>query len=182
MKELSLNLLDIAENSVRAGASLTQLLITETADLFIMEIIDNGCGMTAEILTGVSDPFYTTRTTRKVGLGIPLLRLAAEQTGGELSIESISEKDDDIRHGTSVKAVFHKHHIDFTPPGDLVSTVVTLIQGHPETDFTFLHKLQNKSVGIDTRELREQLGDVPLNNYEVIRWIDEYLREQYNRQ
>lgn len=182
MKELSLNLLDIAENSVKAGADLIKLLLTETDELFVMEIIDNGCGMTAEVLKGVTDPFYTTRTTRSVGLGLPLLRLAAEQTGGELSVKSVSERDDPIKHGTAVKAIFYKNHIDFTPPGDLASSLITLIQGHPDRDFIFLHKMQNKTVSLDTRELREQLGEVPLNNYEVISWVDEYLREQYNLQ
>lgn len=180
MKELSLNLLDIAENSVRAGATLTKLLITETPELFTMEITDNGCGMTAEVLRGVTDPFYTTRKTRKVGMGLPLLRLAAEQTGGEMTVDSVSEKDSPDRHGTTVRAIFRKTHIDFTPPGDLASTVVTLIQGHPDTDFLFRHTMPEKTVELDTRELRDRLGEVPLNNYEVIVWIGEYLREQYN--
>lgn len=179
MKELSLNLLDIAENSVRAGAGLTRLTLNETDGRLIMEIADNGCGMSKEVLKSVSDPFYTTRTTRKVGLGLPLLRLAAEQTGGQVEISSVSEKDDPENHGTVVKATFNKKHIDFTPLGDVCATVVTLIQGHPDTDFLFKHSFEGKTVELDTRKLREQLGDVPLNNYEVIRWIEEYLREQY---
>ena len=182
MKELSLNLLDIAENSVRAGAELTRLTLTETDDRLVMEIADNGCGMSREVLKGVTDPFYTTRTTRKVGLGLPLLRLAAEQTGGSLEVSSVSREVDPENHGTVVRAVFNKKHIDFTPLGDVCATVVTLIQGHPETDFLFKHSMPGRTVELDTRELREQLGEVPLNNYEVIRWIEAYLREQYGEQ
>lgn len=179
MKELSLNILDIAENSVKAGASLTEITVTESGDTLTLEIRDDGCGMTPEILRGVTDPFYTTRTTRKVGLGLPLLKLAAEQTGGGITVESVSERDDPAHHGTTVTARFDSNHIDFTPLGDVVSTMVTLIQGHPDTDFLFCHRMPEKTVRLDTRELRMVLEGVPLNNYEVIRWIEAYLREQY---
>ena len=103
MKELSLNILDIAENSVKAGATLTEITVEENGDRLVLTIKDDGCGMTNEILKSVTDPFYTTRTTRKVGMGIPLLKLAAEQTGGELQIDSRCEKDYPENHGTSVK-------------------------------------------------------------------------------
>lgn len=180
MKELSLNILDIAENSVRAGASLTEIIIDETEKVLSLTIKDNGCGMTTEQLKGVVDPFFTTRTTRKVGLGIPLLKLSAEQTGGSFEISSVSEKDNPQNHGTTVKTVFLKDSIDFTPLGNTVSSVVTLIQGHPETDFSFCHTFFEKSVRLDTRELREQLEGVPLNTFEVIKWVEEYLGEQYS--
>ncbi len=179
MKELSLNILDVAENSVKAGASLTEIIITEEGNTLTLEIIDDGCGMSEEVVKSVVDPFYTTRTTRKVGLGIPLLKLAAEQTEGSLSIESKTEEISKKDHGTKVKAVFNKNHIDFTPLGDVVSSILTLIQGHPDTDFYFLHKKEDKSAELDTRQLREVLGDTPLNTYEVIKWTEEYLREQY---
>lgn len=180
MKELSLNILDIAENSVKAKATLTEIDITEQEDKLTLTITDDGCGMTEEILKTVTDPFYTTRTTRKVGMGIPLLKLEAELTGGSLSINSkhISEYPND--HGTVVTAVFFKNHIDCTPLGDVVSSLTTLIQGHPDTDFLFTHKTGEKEITLDTRELREVLGaDVPLNTYDVIKWIEEYLNEQY---
>ena len=180
MKELSLNILDIAENSVKAKATLTEIDITEQEDTLTLTITDDGCGMTEEILKTVTDPFYTTRTTRKVGMGIPLLKLEAELTGGSLSINSkhISEYPND--HGTVVTAVFFKNHIDCTPLGDVVSSLTTLIQGHPDTDFLFTHKTGEKEITLDTRELREVLGeDVPLNTYDVIKWIEEYLNEQY---
>ncbi len=179
MKEISLNILDIAENSVKAGATLTQILLEENGPLLTLSILYDGCGMTPEILRGVVDPFYTTRTTRKVGMGLPLLKLACEQTGGEMTVESVSDTVDPDHHGTSVVAVFHIDHIDFTPLGDVVSSVVTLIQGHPDTDFLFWHTKEDKVVQLDTRELRQILEDVPLNSYDVIKWIESYLREQY---
>ncbi|MBQ9531506.1 MAG: sensor histidine kinase [Eubacterium sp.] len=179
MKELSLNILDVAENSVKAGASLTQIIIVEEGNKLTLQIKDDGCGMSEEVVKSVIDPFYTTRTTRKVGLGVPLLKLAAEQTGGSFSVESKTQEDNPESHGTCVTAVFFKDHLDFTPLGDVVSSIVTLIQGHPDTDFYFSHKQGEHSAELDTRQLREILGDVPLNSYEVIKWTEEYLREQY---
>ncbi|MBP3600288.1 MAG: sensor histidine kinase [Clostridia bacterium] len=179
MKELSLNILDIAENSVKAKATLTEIKIVEEGDKLTLTIKDDGCGMTDEILKTVTNPFYTTRTTRKVGMGLPLLKLEAELTGGNLSISSkhISEYPDE--HGTVVTAVFYKNHIDCTPLGDVVASITTLIQGHPDTDFLFIHKKEEREVLLDTRELRGVLGDVSLNTYDVIKWIEEYLNEQY---
>ena len=179
MKELSLNILDVAENSVKAGATLTQILIDEGDEAFAITIIDDGCGMSEEVVKSVVDPFYTTRTTRKVGLGVPLLKLAAEQTGGSLEIESRTTDEFPDNHGTKVVAKFNKNHIDFTPLGDVISSITTLIQGHPDTDFLFIHKVDGKEIKLDTRELREVLGAVSLGEYEVIKWIEEYLKEQY---
>jgi len=184
VKELSLNILDITENSVKAGATLTSILLDEDDDQLVLSIVDNGSGMSEEILKGVTDPFYTTRTTRKVGMGLPLLKLAAEQTGGSMSVESVSVDDDPVNHGTKVRAVFNKNNIDFTPLGDVVLTITTLIQGHPDTDFLFRHDIRTREkevqVELDTREVREILEGVPLNEYEVISWIGDYLNEQYN--
>lgn len=176
MKELSLNILDITENSVKAGATLTEISIIESGDILTLTIKDDGCGMSDEILKSVENPFYTTRTTRKVGLGIPLLKLAAEQTGGDLKIVSSTKNHN---HGTTVTARFFKNHLDFTPLGDIKETVVTLIQGHPNTDFLFTHQINNVEIKLDTRELRVVLEGVPLDTYEVIVWIHEYLNEQY---
>ncbi len=180
MKELSLNILDIAENSVKAEATLTEITIVEDKELLSIIIRDDGCGMDAETLAMVTDPFYTTRTTRKVGLGIPLLKMACEQTGGSLSIESVKRIESSPLHGTTVKAVFNKNHIDFTPLGDVISSITVLIQGHPNTDFLFKHETERGTVSLDTRELRTVLEDVPLNTYEVLEWIRENLEEQYS--
>ena len=180
MKELSLNILDITENSTKAKATLVKILIEENSDTLSISIQDNGTGMTDDILKGVADPFCTTRTTRKVGMGIPLFKFAAEQTGGHLEISSkhFSEYPND--HGTTVTAYFNKKHIDFTPLGDLPSTVTTLIQGHPDVDFVFSHKKNDDEVYLDTRELREVLEDVPLDSFEILTWIGDNLKEQYN--
>ncbi len=180
MKELSLNILDITENSVKAGATLTEINILESDTQLVLTITDNGCGMTAEILNSVTNPFTTTRTTRKVGMGIPLLKMAAEQTGGTVEITSKHQSEYPDNHGTIVKVNFFKNHIDFTPLGDVVSTITTLIQGHPDTDFLFIHSFGENAVTLDTRELRETLEGIPLNTYEVIKWIEEYLKEQYS--
>lgn len=179
MKELSLNILDIVENSVKAGASLTEILIDENDDTLSLTIKDNGCGMTNEVLQTVTDPFYTTRTTRKVGLGLPLLKLECEMTGGNLTVTSKHIDEFPNEHGTCVHAVFYKKHIDYTPLGDVISSITTLIQGHPDRDFFFSHNFKDKNVCLDTRELRTVLEDVPLDSYEVIKWVTEFLNEQY---
>ena len=176
MKELSLNILDITENSVKAGATLTEISITESGNKLIISIKDDGCGMSEDIVRSVVDPFYTTRTTRKVGMGVPLFKMAAEQTGGKLEIVS----DTGENHGTTVTAYFYKDHLDFTPLGDVISTVTTLIQGHPDTDFLFTHLIDDKEIRLDTRELRAVLEGVPLNTYDVLEWIRGYLEEQYS--
>ncbi len=176
MKELSLNVLDITENSVKAGATLTEISIIENSDTLTMIVKDDGCGMSEEIIKTVENPFYTTRTTRKVGLGIPLLKMAAEMTGGSVKIVSSTAEHN---HGTTVTATFIKNHLDFTPLGDIKETIVTLIQGHPDTDFLFIHQMDMGEVKLDTRELRTVLEGVPLNTYDVIVWIKEYLNEQY---
>ena len=179
MKELSLNILDITENSVKAGATLTEITISERDSVLTLCIRDNGCGMSEQTLRSVENPFYTTRTTRRVGLGIPLLKLAAEQTGGELRILSYDKENHPDSHGTTLTATFYKDHLDFTPLGDVISTVVTLIQGHPDTDFIFKHSSERGEVMLDTRELRAVLEDVPLNSYEILLWIEDNLKEQY---
>lgn len=181
MKELSLNILDIAENSLKAGASLVKILLTEENNTLIIEIADNGCGMSEETRKSVTDPFYTTRTTRKVGLGIPFFKEAAEQTGGSLEITSVLKETDEENCGTVVKAVFYTDSIDFTPIGDIVSTIVTLIHGSPDVDFVFIHTVGEKEISLDTREIREVLGgDIPLNSLEVIEFIKNSLLAEYN--
>lgn len=180
MKELSLNILDIAMNSVKAKADTVSITLTETDETFTMSISDNGCGMKKDFLETVTDPFSTTRTTRKVGMGIPFLKLAAEQTGGSFEITSKHESEYPNAHGTVTSAVFNKGNIDFTPLGDIVSTVTTLIQGSPDIHWIFSHTTPKGEVSLDTNELKEVLGDVPLDNTEVILWIKGYLEEAYS--
>ncbi len=179
MKELSLNILDIAKNSVKAGAQNVEIALTETDELPIIGVKDDGCGMSADFLREVTNPFTTTRTTRKVGLGIPLFKLASEQTGGAFSITSRSAEEYPDDHGTETKASFYKNHLDFTPLGDVVSTMVTLIQADPDIHWVYRHEMPGNTVALDTDELKAVLGDVPLNIPEVIAWMSDYLKEQY---
>lgn len=184
MKELSLNILDIAQNSVSARADLIQILISENSNEMNITIIDNGCGMDAEMLKNVTSPFSTTRKTRSVGLGLPLFKMQAEQTGGWMKIDSVSEKVSS-EHGTTVEAFFYKTSIDFTPLGNIIDTICALIMSSDQPpnnyELLFRHQLADSCVAVDTRELKQILGDeIPLSSPEVITWIREYLTEQYN--
>lgn len=174
MRELSLNVLDIAQNSIVAGASLITLEVLEdaAADRLTLAVSDNGRGMTPEQVERVRDPFYTTRTTRRVGMGIPLFRMAAEATGGSLAIVSSPGQ------GTAVTAVFTLSHIDRLPLGDIDGTVSALIRLNPSLDFVYRHEVDAREFTLDTRQLRDILGDVALDEPEVAAWIDAYLREQ----
>lgn len=179
MKELSLNILDIAENSVKAGAKHIGISLEDNGETLLIRITDDGCGMDEQTLKRVTDPFFTTRTTRPVGMGLSLMGLAAEQTGGWLTIDSVSEKDQPEEHGTKVEALFYPAHIDFEPLGDVVSSLITLIHGSPDIDWVYTHKTPKGEVSLDTEQLREVLGDVSLAEFEVLQWIEGYLREQY---
>lgn len=174
MRELSLNILDIAQNSISAGASLIEIKVKENTakNLMNISITDNGCGMDEEQVRLVRDPFYTTRTTRKVGMGIPLFQMEAEMTGGALDIESEKGK------GTRIEAVFHTDHWDFIPLGDIVSTVVTLVTMNTDRDFIYSHEFDSETFKIDTRVLKDILEGVPLDTHEVQLWIKEYINEQ----
>jgi signal transduction histidine kinase len=179
MDELSLYVLDITMNSVRAGADEIFVELTEDSEWLTFRVRDNGCGMTEEQLKRLSDPFFTTRKTRKVGLGIPFLRMLAEMTGGHVEISSVHESVSDD-HGTETVARFGKNHIDFIPLGDMVETVKTLIQGSPDINFNFTHKSESGEVSLSCAEMKEILGDIPLNEPEILSWIGENLREQYS--
>ncbi|MCH5304278.1 MAG: sensor histidine kinase [Ruminococcus sp.] len=174
MRELSLNVMDVAQNSIRAEAKLVTITVNDSDkdDLLTISIEDDGCGMTEEQVNQVIDPFFTTRTTRKVGLGIPLFKLSAEQTGGSFDIKS------QVGKGTVTKASYVKSHVDMTPLGDINSTVEILIRCNPDTDFVFTHSTDKESFTLDTRELREILGDVRLDTPDVLEWINQYLEEQ----
>ncbi|MBO5111583.1 MAG: sensor histidine kinase [Clostridia bacterium] len=178
MKELSLNVLDIAENSVRAKANHVWILLDETETELQISIRDDGCGMSEDFLARVTDPFSTTRTTRKVGLGIPFFKMEAEQTGGWFRIRSSQDPEN---HGTETTAFFCKNSIDYIPLGDIVETICTLIMGAPAIDFIFEHKYPGGETTLKTSEMREILGEeVPLSSPDVICWVRESLRESYS--
>ena len=173
MKEIALYALDIAQNSITARARHLEVTLEEGPEAITLTIADDGTGMSPELLARVSDPFTTTRTTRKMGLGIPLLRLAAEQTGGRVSIEST------LGVGTTVTAVFCPGHIDCPPVGDMAGTVTLLVQGAPELELTYTHRRGDRLSRLDTGELRAVLGpEVSLAEPEVVLWLRDYLQEQ----
>lgn len=173
MRELSLSIMDVAQNSITAGATLIEVELREdtAAGTLLVAVTDNGCGMSEETLRKVQSPFYTTRTTRPVGLGIPLFKMACEMTGGSFSIASR------LGEGTRVEALFMTGHIDMTPVGAIGETMLLLISCNPQLDFVFTHARGGREETLDTRELRAQLKDVPLNSPEVVGWIKEYLSE-----
>ena len=176
MKELSLNILDIAKNSVKAKAGLITIIIDETEGWRTLTIRDNGCGMPPEMVATVTDPFTTSRTTRPVGMGLPLLKLAAEQAGGTLSVTSSQDETD---HGTEVTATFDMKNIDCVPLGDYAGTMVTLIQGSPDIDFSFLYRRgDGREIRLETAEMRQILGDIPLDTPDVLAWIAASLTEE----
>lgn len=173
MTELSLNVLDVAENSTRAKASLIQITVDAdtAADRLSITIADDGCGMTPEQVAQVTDPFFTSRTTRKVGLGVPFFKYAAEAAGGSFSIESQPGV------GTTVIASFVLSHIDRMPLGDITSTIHTLVVYHPETDFLYEYRYNGRSFVLDTREFKEVLEGVPFDTPEISQYIKDYLTE-----
>ena len=153
MEDLSLHVLDIAENSIRAKASRIEIKVVEDIkrDVLMIEIKDNGQGMDEKSIKRVIDPFFTTRTTRKVGLGLPLLSQAARESGGDFEIES------KVGRGTRVKATFGYSHIDRKPLGNMEATLTTLIAGNPDIDFIYKHKKDDLEYRLDTKEIRARI-------------------------
>lgn len=178
MQEISLNILDIAQNSIRANATLIEISVEEDreTDLFAFTIKDNGCGMDEDMVRRVTDPFVTTRTTRKVGLGIPLLKAAAQQTGGDIELRST------VGVGTTIRAYFSHSSIDRQPLGDISAVMVSLISMNPDIDFVYNHFFGKESFTLDTRELREILGnEVSFSEISVAQWIGEYINENLSQ-
>ena len=173
MKELSLHILDSAQNSISAGAHALDLTLEEENSWLTVTVADDGRGMSPEFLATVTDPFTTTRTTRKVGLGLPLLRLAAEQTGGQMKVDS------QLGKGTTVTAAFDTASIDCPPLGDMPGTISLLVQGAPEgLEITYTRSTPKGGFRFDTRQVREILGpDVPLNAPDVAMWVRDFVAE-----
>ncbi len=173
MLELAAHILDIAENSVRAGASLVEINIVEDEkeNLFSIEIIDNGCGMTQEEIKKVFDPFYTTKKVRRVGLGVPLLSDAAQRAGGNLELHSVKGK------GTTLKVTFELNHIDRQPLGDITGTFIILIAGNCDTDFLYRHRHNDRIFKLDTRDIRKEIEDIPLNHPEILKYIRQLMED-----
>lgn len=178
MKEIALHLLDIAENSAAAESKKISIQVHEDLlhDRLNACVLDDGRGMDAEIAQRVQDPFYTTRTTRNVGLGIPLLKLAAEQAEGRFSLQSEPGK------GTRAEAEFRHSHIDRMPLGDLSSTFLTVLIAHPQIDWTFTYQVTEKDGRVrdfvfESAELKSELRDLPLTEPEVLTFVRGMIEE-----
>lgn len=174
MKDLSLHILDLVQNSLRAGARLVEINIVEQEekDLLQVEIKDNGKGIPSAALKKVLDPFYTTRTTRRVGLGLSLFQAAACRTGGHLIVEPLSAG------GTRVSAAFGLRHWDRPPLGDMAETLLMLIVGNPEVDFIYQHRRNGKEYRFDTREIKKVLEEVDVTNPVVLNYLRRELKKE----
>ena len=174
MRELADNILDIAQNSISAGASLVEIDITvdHSRDAVSLRFADDGCGMSAEMAQAVCDPFTTTRKTRKVGLGLPLLRMTAQATGGDFAIDS------EIGRGTTVSVSFGLDHIDRPPMGDVPGSLFTLVLMNPGTDFLFIYDSDGKNFTFDTRMVKEAVAPIPLDTPEISAWIKDCLYQE----
>lgn len=172
MKELSLHILDVVQNSTRAQATEVVIEITEDFRQNLLQIVikDNGCGIKKELLPTITNPFSTSRTTRRVGLGLSLLKAAAEQCNGEMTIESEEGK------GTTTSVTFDHDHIDRVPLGDIVATLIGIIIGNPDIDFCYRHRVNDNTFEIHTQAIKEELGDVPISDAAVVNFLSEYIQ------
>lgn len=173
MNDLSMHILDIVQNSISAGATRVTLTVDEApgADLLTIVIGDNGKGMTSEQVSRLSDPFFTSRTTRKVGMGIPLLMDSARQSGGDVRIESEPGK------GTEVTAVFGYSNIDRPLLGDVANALMLLVSSNPALDFLFTYRYNGDEYLFDTVDVREILGDDALKDLTIIRNLEEMIKD-----
>ncbi|MDY4558888.1 MAG: ATP-binding protein [Eubacteriales bacterium] len=175
MRELALNILDIVENSVKANATLIEIDVSAKDNLLTVSVKDNGKGMSEEFLSKVTDPYTTTRTTRKVGLGLPLLKMEAEMCGGRFSISS------KLGVGTIVATDFQIDHIDRPPLGDLGETMSTLLSGEDNVDYVLTYSVNDVGFTLDTRELKAELDGVPISEPEVLLFVKNYIRENISQ-
>ena len=173
MRELALHILDMVENSIEAGACYVALTIDEHPETDTLTIVvqDDGRGMDTTTVQQVRDPFYTTRTTRHVGLGIPLFAAAAERCAGGLEIES------ELGKGTKVTATFQHTHIDRAPLGDLPSTLMCILMRGTCFDLHYEHHVGRRAFVLDTSEIKSTLEDIPLSHPEVRKWLGEYIAQ-----
>lgn len=176
MEDLSLHILDIVENSITAGADKIRIKIAENimANILTVEIADNGEGMDKEALEKACDPFYTTKTAKRIGLGIPLLEQAAKECMGDIKIKTYKGR------GSSITASFQHNHIDRKPLGDIAKTLIVLIASRPDVDFIFEHRKNEKRYFFDTARMKKQLGGVPINSPAVIKFIEDDINTWLN--
>jgi DNA mismatch repair ATPase MutL len=174
MRELSMHILDLVQNSVTAGASAVTISIIEDlpTDQLEITISDNGRGMDPDLAARVTDPFCTTRTTRKVGLGIPLFQAAAERCGGGLQLSSKTGE------GTTITARFQHSHLDRAPFGNMADTISVLIACNPDIEFTYHHTYNGRQFCFRTTDMRQELSGTPINTPPVLNWVREYLNQK----
>jgi anti-sigma regulatory factor (Ser/Thr protein kinase) len=173
VRELALHLLDVAQNSLEAGARNVEIEVKEETeeDRLTIKVVDDGKGMGPELLSKVLDPFVTTRTTRRMGLGLPLLAAAAERCDGHIAIESA------FGRGTTVTATFRRSHIDRAPLGDVSSTLIAVMLWQPPVHLLYRHSVDDRAFVFDTEEVQRQLGEVPITHSEVIQWLRGSIKE-----
>lgn len=176
MEDLSLHILDIAENSIAAGAGKIRIKIIEDVkkNLLTIEITDNGKGMDKNTIKKAYDPFFTTKTVRRVGLGVPLLAQAARESNGSITI--LSKKN----RGTTITANFQHNHIDRKPLGAIEKTMIVLIAANPELDFLYEHRRNKHVYSLDTLKTRKNLGKIPINDPEVIKFLKDSISQWLN--
>ena len=173
MRELALHLLDLAENSVAAEARTVTMAVHEDplADRLSLAISDDGRGMDADLVARVTDPFVTSRRERRVGLGVPLLKEAAEACAGGLRVQSA------LGRGTTVTADFQRSHLDRMPLGDLAGTWLTLLVGHPQVHWRFHYQVGPETFEFDDEPIKETLAGVPLSDPAVLQYLRALLAE-----
>ncbi|TLX75726.1 ATP-binding protein [Labilibacter sediminis] len=173
MRDFSMHILDIIGNSVRAKASLIEVSIVENSseDTMVLRVKDDGCGMDEETIQNALDPFFTSRKTRKVGLGIPLLQQNAQLTEGDVVIESEPGK------GTQITATFSRSHIDRPPLGDLGGAISLMISGNPQVEFIYRHLLDDEEFIFDSKEIKQVLDGVEITEPGVVKFLKQMVEE-----
>lgn len=169
MRDISMHVLDVVMNSLKANATIIKIMIIENDEIIKIIVTDNGCGMDNETLNNVVDPFFTTRKTRSVGLGIPLLYQNAKKTNGKFNITS------SLMLGTTIEAVFNRNHLDCIPLGNINETIISLILLEPFIDFIYIRKNSQKKYVLNTKKIKKILNGVKINDKEVINWLKEDL-------
>jgi anti-sigma regulatory factor (Ser/Thr protein kinase) len=173
LEDLSLHILDIVENAIAAKAKKIEILIIEEPkeDRLVIEIKDDGIGMDEEVSQKAIDPFFTTRTSRRVGLGLSLMAQAAQEAGGTIQIKS------ELGRGTHITVTFQYHHIDRKPLGSMIETITTLLLGNPELNISYTHQKEGKPYVLNSKVLKERFKDRSLTHPEVIQWLRKHLQE-----
>lgn len=176
MKELSLHIMDLAENGIAAQASKIIVVVNEAvaANYISITIIDNGTGVSPDMLEKMLDPFVTSRTTRRVGMGLSLFKAAAERCGGIFKVDS------EMGRGTEVSATFEYDHIDRMPLGDMATSIIVLLAGYPEIDIDYTHMYDDMKFEFETSEIKKELGEVPINEPAVLQHLKNAIKEELN--